>query len=84
MALVRLLCSSCLGSCGWCARIDEPPSTPGDSYNSSGIIKLQSAIEEMHPGIYIHSVYVDPDSKKDLQATFVCSDVMFSSMAFVG
>jgi len=43
----------------------------GDSYNSSGILEFQSAIEEMHPGIFIHSIYVDPDSKKDMQATFV-------------
>ena len=56
------------------ARVDEPPSTTGDSYNSSGILEFQSAIEEMHRGIYIHSVYVDPDSKKDLQATFVRSE----------
>jgi Palmitoyl protein thioesterase len=56
------------------ARIDEPPSPTGDSYDSPGILKFQSAIEEMHRGIFIHSVYVDPDSKKDLQATFVRSE----------
>ena len=47
---------------------DEPL---GDAYDSSGILKVQSAIEEMHPGIFIHSVYVDSDSKKDMHATFV-------------
>ena len=68
MGLVRLLCSWNPGAC-----IDEPPPT-GDSYDSSGILKFQSAIEEMHRGIFIHSVYVDPDSKKDLHATFVRSE----------
>jgi palmitoyl-protein thioesterase len=40
----------------------------------------------MHRGIFIHSVYVDPDSKKDKQATFVRSEytLLFSSMTFVG
>jgi palmitoyl-protein thioesterase len=52
----------------------SPPSPTGDSYDSPGILKFQSAIEEMHRGIFIHSVYVDPDSKKDLQATFVRSE----------
>ena len=32
---------------------------------------FRSAIEEMHRRIFILSVYVDPDSKKDLRATFV-------------
>jgi palmitoyl-protein thioesterase len=29
----------------------------------------------MHPGIFIHSVYVDPDSKEDKRATFVRSEL---------
>jgi palmitoyl-protein thioesterase len=52
----------------------KSPSPTGDSYDSPGILKFRSAIEEMHHGIFIHSVYVDPDSKKDVQATFVSSD----------
>jgi hypothetical protein len=39
-----------------------------------GILKFRSAIEEMHRGIFKHLVYVDPDSKKDLHATFVRSE----------
>jgi hypothetical protein len=67
-------------------RIDEPPSPTGDSYDSSGILKFQSAIEEMHPGIFIHSVYVDPDTKKDMHATMVRSEHtgLFSSTTFSG
>jgi palmitoyl-protein thioesterase len=29
----------------------------------------------MHPGIFIHSVYIDPDSKEDRRATFVRSEL---------
>ena len=46
----------------------------GDTYDSPGILKLQSYIEEMHPGISIHSVYIDPDPKEDKRATFVRSE----------
>ena len=46
----------------------------GDSYDSPGILEFQSYIEEMHPGIFIHSVYIDPDSKEDKRATFVSSE----------
>ena len=64
----------------------SPFSPTGDSYNSSGMLKIQSAIEDIHPGIFIHSVYVDPDSKKDMHATMVRSEYtwLFSSMTFVG
>src|SRR5579863_714600 len=56
-------------------RADE--STPlGDTYDSPGILKFQSYIEEMHPGIFIHSVYIDPDSKEDKRATFVSSELI--------
>jgi hypothetical protein len=53
---------------------DEPPSPTDDSYDSPSILKFRSAIKEMHCGIFIHSVYVDPDSKNDLLATFVRSE----------
>lgn len=64
---------------------ETPPPLTGDSYDSPGILKFRSAIEEMHHGIFIHSVYVDPDSKKDVQATFVRSDYtqLFSSMTLL-
>lgn len=31
----------------------------------------------MHPGIYIHSVYIDPDPKEDKRATFVRSELSY-------
>jgi palmitoyl-protein thioesterase len=34
------------------------------------MVKFQSLIAEMHPGIFIHPVYVDPDAKEDQRATF--------------
>jgi len=61
----------------------QPIHSTGDSYDSPGILKFQSAVEEIHPGIYIHSIYVDPDSKSDQQATIVRSE-FFSSTTFVG
>ncbi len=50
------------------------PSRPkGDSYASSGMMQFQSLVAKMHPGIFIHSVYIDPDAKEDQRATFVRS-----------
>ena len=45
----------------------------GDSYASSGMVQFQSLVAKIHPGIFIHSVYIDPDAKEDQRATFVRS-----------
>ncbi|CDO74265.1 hypothetical protein BN946_scf184643.g5 [Trametes cinnabarina] len=42
----------------------------GDSYASPGMLKLMDLIKEMHPGIFIHSVYQDEDLKEDERAGF--------------
>ncbi|KAI9453767.1 alpha/beta-hydrolase [Lactarius psammicola] len=42
----------------------------GDSYASSGMVQFQSIVAKMHPGIFIHSIYIDPDAKEDQRATF--------------
>ncbi|KAI0301042.1 palmitoyl-protein thioesterase [Multifurca ochricompacta] len=42
----------------------------GDSYASSGILQFQSLIDKIHPGIFIHSVFIDPDQKEDQRAGF--------------
>jgi hypothetical protein len=55
------------------ADMNHEPTPTGDSYDSSGILKIKSHVEEMHPGIFIHSVYIDPDSKEDQRATYVRS-----------
>ena len=44
-------------------------SLPGHSYYVSGALKLQFLLEEMHPRIFIHTMYIDPNSKKDQRAT---------------
>ena len=48
-------------------------SAKGDSYASSGMVQFQSLISKIHPGIFIHSVSLDPDAKEDQRATFVSS-----------
>ncbi|KAH0589286.1 hypothetical protein H2248_005048 [Termitomyces sp. 'cryptogamus'] len=42
----------------------------GDSHSSPGMLEFASRIEELHPGIFIHSVYVDEDLDKDRNAGF--------------
>jgi palmitoyl-protein thioesterase len=43
----------------------------GDTYASPGIDRFQSEIKEMHPGIFIHSIFIDEDPNVDQRATFV-------------
>ena len=43
----------------------------GDSYSSPGMLQFAAEIQEVHPGIFVHSVYIDPDNSKDRQAGFV-------------
>ncbi|CAA7259229.1 unnamed protein product [Cyclocybe aegerita] len=42
----------------------------GDSHSSPGMLQFKSLIEEMHPGIFVHSVYIEDDLDKDRQAGF--------------
>jgi len=42
----------------------------GDSYASPGMVEFGEQIAEMHPGIFIHSVYVDEDQEQDRRAGF--------------
>ncbi|KAI0633680.1 alpha/beta-hydrolase [Trametes polyzona] len=58
-------------------RLPDPPRRPlviwhglGDSYGSPGMLEFMSWIKEMHPGIFIHSVYLDEDLKEDERAGF--------------
>jgi len=43
----------------------------GDSHSSPGMLHFASQIKEMHPGIFVHSVYIDEDLDKDRRAGFV-------------
>ena len=56
----------------------DPPRRPlviwhglGDSYGSPGMLEFMDLIKEMHPGLYIHSVYLDEDLEADQKAGFV-------------
>ncbi|KAF5389369.1 hypothetical protein D9757_004374 [Collybiopsis confluens] len=42
----------------------------GDSYSSPGMLQFTAMIKDVHPSIFIHSVYIDPDDSKDRQAGF--------------
>ncbi|KAK2467819.1 hypothetical protein APHAL10511_000114 [Amanita phalloides] len=42
----------------------------GDSYASPGMREFVSRIEDIYPGIFIHSVYINQDVEKDRRATF--------------
>lgn len=43
----------------------------GDTYVSPGMVQFESGVKEMHPGIFVHSVYIDRDAKADQRAGFV-------------
>ncbi|PCH43918.1 palmitoyl-protein thioesterase [Wolfiporia cocos MD-104 SS10] len=42
----------------------------GDSYGSPGILEFVSMVKDMHPGIFVHSVYLDKNLEEDQRATF--------------
>ncbi|KAF9559868.1 alpha/beta-hydrolase [Agrocybe pediades] len=42
----------------------------GDSYSSPGMLEFASLIKEVHPGIYVHLVYLEEDIDKDRRAGF--------------
>ena len=43
----------------------------GDSHSSPGMLEFFKMIGEVHPGIFIHSVYIEEKLDKDRQAGFV-------------
>ncbi|KAJ3901416.1 palmitoyl-protein thioesterase [Lentinula edodes] len=42
----------------------------GDSYASPGMLEFASMIKNVHPGIFIHSIYIEEELDKDRQAGF--------------
>ncbi|KAH6914175.1 palmitoyl-protein thioesterase [Coprinopsis sp. MPI-PUGE-AT-0042] len=42
----------------------------GDSHSSPGMVEFGDMIKEVHPGIFIHSVYIDKDLDADRKAGF--------------
>ncbi|KAH9485265.1 Palmitoyl-protein thioesterase 1 [Psilocybe cubensis] len=42
----------------------------GDSYSSPGMLEFASLVKDVHPGIFVHSVFIEEDFDKDRQAGF--------------
>ncbi|KIK98645.1 hypothetical protein PAXRUDRAFT_823618 [Paxillus rubicundulus Ve08.2h10] len=42
----------------------------GDTYASPGIVQFESEVKKMHPGIFVHSVFIDQDAQADQRAGF--------------
>lgn len=53
----------------------------GDTYASSGMVQFESEVKKMHPGIFVHSVYIDQDANTDQRAGFV-SDVFTKETSY--
>jgi palmitoyl-protein thioesterase len=52
-------------------RLHWSNSTLGDSYNSTGMAEFQALVSQVHPGIFLHSVYIDENQDNDRKAGFV-------------
>ncbi|KAF9227294.1 palmitoyl-protein thioesterase [Gyrodon lividus] len=42
----------------------------GDTYASPGMVQFQGEVKKMHPGIFVHSVFIDQDAQVDQRAGF--------------
>ncbi|TFK44545.1 Alpha/Beta hydrolase protein [Crucibulum laeve] len=42
----------------------------GDSHSSPGMLEFASLIKDIHPGIFVHSIYIEGDLDKDRRAGF--------------
>ncbi|BFZ61425.1 hypothetical protein YB2330_002490 [Saitoella coloradoensis] len=42
----------------------------GDNYQGDGLLQLSNEIREIHPEIYIHTIYISTDPSSDRSATF--------------
>ncbi|KAF5325653.1 hypothetical protein D9611_000120 [Ephemerocybe angulata] len=43
----------------------------GDSHSSPGMLEFMSMIKDVHPGIFVHSVYIDKELDNDRKAGFM-------------
>lgn len=43
----------------------------GDSHSSAVMLEFASMIKGIHPGIFVHSIYIDEDLSADQKAGFV-------------
>lgn len=53
----------------------------GDTFASPGMVQFESEVMKMHPGIFVHSVYIHQDAGADQRAGFV-SDVSTKDALF--
>jgi len=42
----------------------------GDTYDSAGMTRVQEEVKKMHPGIFVHLIRMNEDSKEDQRAGF--------------
>jgi len=42
------------------------------------MLQFQDLIRDIHPGIFIHSVYIEQDLSADQKATYVCLSLLLS------
>ncbi|KAF8134627.1 Alpha/Beta hydrolase protein [Boletus edulis] len=42
----------------------------GDTYASPGMVQFEDEVKNMHPGIFVHSIYIDEDVNGDKRAGF--------------
>ncbi|KAG2150414.1 Alpha/Beta hydrolase protein [Suillus clintonianus] len=42
----------------------------GDTYASPGMVRFENEVKEMHPGVFVHSIFIDEDPNVDQRATF--------------
>ncbi|EGN99970.1 hypothetical protein SERLA73DRAFT_180317 [Serpula lacrymans var. lacrymans S7.3] len=74
-AVVLFTVLSTLGHHAFCAAVrDIKPLVIwhglGDSHSSPGMLQFQSEVKKMHPGIFVHSIYIEEDLKADQRAGF--------------
>jgi palmitoyl-protein thioesterase len=53
----------------------------GDSHLSPGMLEFMSLVRKIHPGLFIHSIYVEEDLKKDQRAGWVRSVNIISALS---
>lgn len=43
----------------------------GDSYAAPGMLEFVQEVKEMHPGLFVHAIYIKEDNDDDRKATWV-------------
>ena len=77
----------------WCTAISALPSSNlpqlrplviwhgmGDNYDAPGILEFIQAIKDIHPGIFVHSIFLKEASDEDRKATYVRSSFELGPM----